>query len=393
MTPAELSALRIGIVGGGIGGLALALALARAGARPLVFEQASVLAEVGAGISLSPNAVKGLWYLGLGERLAELADQPRLQRTRHYQTGETLISIDRGDTPERYGAPYYQMHRADLHALLMENLLAHDAQAVQLDRRLQGIDESAQAVTLKFAEASPAQLDLVIAADGLRSPIRELHFGESQPEFTGYVAWRGLVAGAELEQLDLAEGSSVLAAPGRLFVHYPVRHGQIRNYVAFARTGQWTPESWSEPAEAEEVLEVFADFHPEAAAIVQRTRPGGCNKWGLFARPPVPQWVTDRVALLGDAAHPMLPWFGQGAATAIEDAVVLSRALVLSATPDEALRRYQQARQSRLEEIYEESMLGGERLAGEDTAALADRPPRTEDSLGISSYDPATAPV
>lgn len=389
----NLAGLRIGIVGAGIGGMSAALALARAGARPTVFEQAPSLGEVGAGISLSPNAVKGLWYLGLGEPLAEQADEPPIQCTRHFQTGAELVRIDRADTPERYGAPYLQMHRADLHALLQRALRELLPSAVQLDRRLTGIDESPDEVSLRFDDGSDWYGDLVVGADGLRSPVREIHFGESSPEFTGYVAWRGLVPGDKLADLDLWPGSTVFAAPARIFVHYPVRHGALRNYVAFARTHEWTEESWSQPAELDALIELFADFYPEARGILEHTPQGSCHKWGLFARPPVPRWATARVALLGDAAHPMLPWFGQGAACAIEDAVVLCRALVDAASQADALRRYEAARHARVDEIYEESLLGGERLSGEDTGALADKPPRTEDSLGISSYDPATAAV
>ena len=389
----NLAGLRIGIVGAGIGGLSAALALARAGARPRVFEQAPELGEVGAGISLSPNAVKGLWYLGLAEPLDAQADEPPIQCTRHFKTGAELIRIDRADTPERYGAPYLQMHRADLHALLQDALTGQVPGAVQLGCRLAGIRESADEVSLRFADGSDWSGDVVIAADGLRSPTREIHFGESRPAFTGYVAWRGLVPGEKLAALEMPPGSSVFAAPARLFVHYPVRHGALRNYVAFARTREWTEENWRQPADVSQLIELFGDFHPEVAGILEHTPAGSCHKWGLFARPPVPRWTTDRVALLGDAAHPMLPWFGQGAACAIEDAVVLCRALVEASAPGEALRRYESARHARVDEIYEESMLGGERLSGEDTHALADRPPRTEDSLGISSYDPATAPL
>lgn len=389
----NLAGLRIGIVGAGIGGMSAALALARAGAQPTVFEQAPSLGEVGAGISLSPNAVKGLWYLGLGEPLAEQADEPPIQCTRHYQTGAELVRIDRADTPERYGAPYLQMHRADLHALLQQALRERAPAAVRLGQRLTGIEESPQQVRLKFDDGSDWTGDLVLGADGLRSPVRELHFGESSPEFTGYVAWRGLVPGDELTALDMPPGSSVFAAPARIFVHYPVRHGALRNYVAFARTHEWTEESWSQPAELDALIELFADFHPEARGILAHTPRESCHKWGLFARPPVPRWATGRVALLGDAAHPMLPWFGQGAACAIEDAVVLCRAMVEADSQVDALRRYENARHDRVDVIYEESLLGGERLSGENTEALADKPPRTEDSLGISSYDPATAAV
>jgi salicylate hydroxylase len=141
------------------------------------------------------------------------------------------------------------------------------------------------------------------------------------------------------------------------------------------------------------VLAAFDDFHDELKAVVSATPGGRCHKWGLFARQPVPEWVTERVALLGDAAHPMLPWFSQGAATAIEDGVVLARALKAAAEPREALRRYQQARRDRLDLIYQESLLGGERLSGAEPRKLSDEAPRFEDTLGITTYHPPTEPL
>ncbi len=388
-----MSGPAIAIVGAGIGGLAAAVAVARQGRAVAVYEQAPALGEVGAGISLSPNAVKGLWFLGLKDVLAAAADEPPIQVTRHYQTGEVLITVDRSDTVQRYGAPYLQMHRADLHRLLLRALEAQAPGSVHTDKALRGLTEHPDHVQLEFADGTAIAADVVIGADGLKSTVRAARFGSDEPEFTGYVAWRGLVPGERVEHLKLPPGSSVLAGPGRLFVRYPVRHGALVNYVAFARTQNWEAESWSQTGSIDEVLEAFSDFHDELKTIVSATPGRTCHKWGLFARQPVPEWVTGRIALLGDAAHPMLPWFGQGAATAIEDGVVLARALEAAGDPGEALQRYQAARQERLDLIYRESLLGGERLAGAEPQKLSDEAPRFEDTLGITTYDPATAPV
>jgi salicylate hydroxylase len=388
-----MSAPRIAIVGAGIGGLTAALAFARQGIVADVYEQAPQLGEVGAGLSLSPNAVKGIWFLGLEDELAQLADEPPVQVTRHYKTGEILIQIDRSDTTERYGAPYLQLHRADLHGLLARALEDAAPGRLHTGRELVALDERDDRVLLSFADGSSASAELVIGADGIKSRIRTSHFAEDAAEFTGYVAWRGLVPGERLAHMQFPPGGSVLAGPGRLFVRYPIRHGALMNYVAFARTRNWEPESWSQTGAVDEVLAALADFHDEVREVVQQTPGQRCHKWGLFAREPVPKWSTARVALLGDAAHPMLPWFGQGAATAIEDGVILARAFADSDSTAEALRRYEAARQQRLDLIYTESMLGGERLAGAEPKKLSAEAPRFEDTLGITTYDPATAAV
>lgn len=382
------SSLNVAIAGGGIGGLALALGLARNGIRPTVYEQAREHSEVGAGISLAPNAVKGLRFLGLEAEVERVADEPLDQLTRHYQTGEPLVTIDRRNTVARYGARYLQMHRADLQDILLRAL--HDAagDCIEINHRLTGVRCGNGEISLDFAEQSSRQSDLLIGADGLRSETRQAVFGGAGANYSGTVAWRGLVPTSQLEGISLMPGSSVFVGPERIFVRYPVRRGQVQNFVAFTRETQWHAEGWSEVGELEQLHALFADFHPEVDGILSAYEGKQCHRWGLFERAPLTRWVSGRVALLGDAAHPMLPWFGLGAATAVEDAVVLARALTEFDDIDEALRRYELARYERVTEIHRESLAGGERLLTAYKTLLQAEPLKTEDTLGMTLYDP-----
>lgn len=386
---------RIAIVGAGIGGLALALGLARAGKRLRVYEQAPELRETGAGVSLSPNAVKGLRYLGIGGRLEALADEPPTQVTRHYASGKVLVNFRRHNTREQLGAPYLQAHRADLHDLLRAGLDALQPDALVLDKELTAAShDAASAYLLGFADGSRADADLLVGADGLKSTVRREVFSEPEPEFSGFVAWRGLVTREELGGEQSRPGSMVFVAPGRMFVRYPVRHGRLQNFVAFSQVDSgWPAEGWSQTGGIDTVRDVFSDFHDDARVVLRAFSGTRCHKWGLFSRPPLPRWVKGRATVLGDAAHPMLPWLGQGAAMAIEDAVVLCRALTGFEEADEALRRYEQARRERVTVIHRESLHGGERLMQQDPDELARRPVVTEETLGLSHYDPATEPL
>lgn len=391
--------MNIAIVGAGIGGLATALALHRAGLRPRVYEQAPVLGEVGAGLSVTPNAVKALDWLGVGEAVRAIADEPLQQLTCHFATGEVLVAFDRRDTVHRYGAPYLQMHRADLHRLLLERLQTLDPDAIATDRKLIGLSRLEGDVDrwqLEFSdtrgERHAIRTTALVGADGLKSSVREIVFGAEAPTFGGFVAWRGLVPRSALGTLELSAGSKVFAGPGRLFVRYPVRRGEWINYVAFARVDTWRREGWSQTGRVEDAHALLAGFHPEVHAILAGTPQGRCHQWGLFARTPLPSWTREAIVLLGDAAHPMMPWFGQGAASALEDAVILGRCVASGArTPaglEKAFHRYEATRHARVTLIHRESGAGGERLSGMRPEVLREQPVRNEDSLGLFSYDP-----
>lgn len=388
--------MNVVIVGAGIGGLATALALHRAGLRPRVYEQAAMLGEVGAGLSVTPNAVKALDWLGVGTALRAIADEPPQQLTCHFASGELLVGFDRSNTVLQYGAPYLQLHRADLHQILLERLRALDPDAVCTDRRFlsqTGAGSPGEGIRADFIDGNgvvhAVSADALIGTDGLKSVVRESAFAVTPPEFGGFVAWRGLVPRAALEGRELSPGSKVFAGPGRLFVRYPVRHGALVNYVAFARAETWQREGWSQTGAIEETQRLFAGFHDEVQSILAATPGGRCHKWGLFGREPLPRWAKGTLVLLGDAAHPMMPWFGQGAASALEDAVVLGRCVAsCNGELAAAFRRFEATRHARVTRLHRESGLGGERLAGLHPEQLRDAPVRNEDSLGIFAHDP-----
>ena len=382
---------RIVIAGAGLGGLTAALALQKAGFRPLVLEQAEVLGDVGAGISITPNAAKGLISLGLGEELDSNAQAPLQQLVRDGLSGNQLLCIDRSTVRERYGAAYYMMHRADLHALLVAAVLANDAGAIRTGQKLVGVAIESGRARIDLVGNPSIRTDVLIAADGARSLIRTVLFGDDGARFTGHVAWRLLVPADAAPEAARQPGSVVWTGAERSFVRYGVRGGSLVNCVGLTRTGQWRGEGWSQQVPVADMAAEYAGWVSEVTGLISAAPGGLVNSWGLFVRPAAERLVAGPVALLGDAGHPMLPFMGQGAAMAIEDGVVLGRCFAESASPAEALARYEAARLERTRFIQAESAAGAERLqqAGPGKARLA----RNEDSLGIFDYDPAKVPV
>jgi salicylate hydroxylase len=381
------------IIGAGIGGLAAALALQRAGCRVRVYEQAPALAEVGAGLSVSPNGALGLQALGLIDELRELAYAPDYQVVRHYKTGRVLADVPRGERlRETYGERYYVVHRADLHGLLARSVLVNDPDAIRTSARLAHLEQGAGSVTARFARGLTARGDFLIGADGVRSLVRSLLFGPEEVRFTGYIAWRGLVplASVPLEALD--PPGQIFIGPGHLINRYPVRGGKLLNFVAFAERAGWEEEGWSIPAERAELEEEFRDWHPHVTGVIAHVPEENLFKWALCARSPLMRWVQGRVALLGDAAHPILPYLGQGAVLAIEDAVVLGRAFGLAPDLDEALARYEAARVGRARFVVERSLLQAPSFQRADPDSFRHDVP-VDEALGLFSYDPAKVPV
>ncbi|MBB6253114.1 FAD-dependent monooxygenase [Nitrospirillum iridis] len=374
------------IVGGGIGGLTAAIALLDQGFPVTLLESAPAFAEVGAGVTLAPNAMRGYIHLGLAEAIAQAGVEPSRQRIQHWADGRVLRTVERGDVRERHGAPYVYIHRADLHAILVE------AARQRGGRLLTGAAVVAvEGTTAVLSDGRTIEGDVLIGADGVKSVVRR-GFEEKAPHFTGHVAWRALVP-VDDTLADLAAWPGVHIGPQRMVVRYPVRGSKILNLVFFARQEGWTQDGWTIPASRSDLEGTFAGWASEVQTMIAAVREGEFYKWAINARQPLSTWVQGRVALLGDAAHGMTPFLGQGAACAIEDAIVLARALAASATPEEGLRRYQGARHERATFIQLESNANADRMQAEDTDLFGLRAVRNEDTLGLFDYDCATVPV
>jgi len=386
----------IGIVGGGIGGLTAALALQRAGFRPVVLEQAPVLSEVGAGISLSPAAAHALNYVGMREVLQSKAYHPEDQCVRHYKDARPLSWINRGRAlVERYGERYYLIHRADLHDALAAAVRANDPQAIELNRRCRAVLQQPDGVTVEFTDGSSRRFESLVGADGSRSVVRNQVFGLLEPQYTGYIAWRGLVPMHLVPTEYLDPPSGVFVGPGHLVNRYPVRNGQWLNFVAFAERKDWTEEGWSIRSTVEELLAEFEGWTPWVRRLMELVQPDLLFKWGLFDREPLGSWSKGRVTLLGDAAHPILPFLGHGAVLAIEDGVVLARAFEASASVEEAYQRYERARMERASFVVLESRKAGKMFHAPDTDTYHQRTQgkAADEGIGLFSYNPVTQPL
>jgi salicylate hydroxylase len=336
------------VVGAGIGGLAAALGLLRAGQQVRVLEQVEVLGEVGAGLSITPNAGKALRYLGLEQELARIGSNPPAGCIRHYATGAVLVRLPQDQSRDRYGMPLYHVHRADLHATLLAAVCALDPECVVTSATVRIVESAAAGVIVELSDGRRFEADWLVGADGIHSATRVALFGPDRPNFTGYVAWRGLIPGDLVPPALLDPPLCMTVGPRRMLMRYPLRRGSLVNFVAIARRDAWMEEGWSVRSTLAEVLEEFADFEPHSLDLLALTPPDRLFKWGLFDRDPLPTWTRGRSTLLGDAAHAMPPFTGQGAVMALEDAAVMGRLVATSTTPDEVLRRYEEARHTRV---------------------------------------------
>ena len=330
------------IIGAGIGGLALASFLSRAGMRVRIYEQAKQFARIGAGIQMSPNAMRVLRALDLEPQLRRLAFQPSAWTNRVWDSGEFLFDLAFDDAESRYGAPYLLMHRGDLHGSL------HSAVAPELiayEKKLVDLDRNGDGVILRFADGSSAQADAVIGADGVHSRVREILLGPEKPKFTGRVAHRTVFPTALMDGFTV-DICTKWWGPDRHIVIYPVNPRRDETYfVTSVPDPDWDIESWSAQGDMADVRRAFTGFHDDVQRVL-----AACpqvHKWALFEREPLPRWCDGAVALLGDACHPMTPYMAQGAASALEDAAMLSRCVGESDDPADAFRRYEAARLAR----------------------------------------------
>jgi salicylate hydroxylase len=383
----------IAIIGAGLGGLTAALALQRQGWRVRVYEQAPVLGEVGAGLSLSPGAGRGLASLGVGPALLDASLPVPDIAFVHYRTGERLAGALSQDAPADRGFDTARhVHRADLHAILLAAVLANDPDAVQTGKRLERVEEGDAHVVARFAEGETCEAQLLIGADGARSAVRRTLFDDTPPVFAGQIAYRCLIPMERAEPYLGGVNAMVSIGAGRIFNRYLIRKRTLLNVIGIVQSDVWPEEGWNTPATVAEFAQAFEGFHEQVLGLIGCAPTGQLIKWGLFVRPPIPTWSAGRVVLLGDAAHPILPFLGLGGALAIEDGIVLARALTEAATADQAFTAFERARLDRVETIRTQSIRQGEIIQANDPdrAGVGGSPSQ---NTTLFDYDPCTAPL
>jgi salicylate hydroxylase len=343
------------IIGGGIGGLTTALALLQRGLDVSVYEQAPVLREVGAGVQIGSNGTHVLYAMGLKEALVRVQVLPPRRVLRHWRTGETWDWFDLGAASvARYGTPHLLLHRNDLHGLLVAAVRARKPDAIRLGMRAVAVTQTADAATVQFADGQSATGTAIIAADGIHSQVRQCLFGPGKPAFIGCIAWRGLIA---MDRLPPHLGQLLTTnwiGPHGHVLHYPVRRGELMNFISIVERDDWQVESWIVEGTREELAGDFRGWHDDVHTLINSIETP--YKWALLARGPMQRWSDGRITLLGDACHPTLPFLGQGAVMAIEDAYIVAACLARYADdPQRAFARYEDIRKERTSAVVRRS--------------------------------------
>ena len=383
------------IAGAGLGGLAAAACLMKRGMKVRVFEQAVQLGEIGAGVQQSANSAKVLYDLGLRDALEKVAVKPQNYEFRRFDTAELMHAIPfAGAHEKQHGAPYYHLHRADLHKILVDKVMAMDPHCITLNARAAGFSEDADGVTLKLADGSTPTGAALIGADGIKSSIRAQIVGETPATYTGYVAWRLTVPRSKLPADIMDIVGQVWCGPKNHCVVYWLRGGELLNWVGCPERSEWEDESYTQRRPWDELKADYAGWHPKIQAIIDATDRNECYRWALNNRKPIRTWSTARVTLLGDAAHPTLPFMAQGACMAIEDGAVLARALEGSDSVSAGLDLYQRNRVDRTARVVLESTEHGGLYHITDAAqmreAFAKRNIAKERAEWLFNYDPLT---
>ncbi|WP_181801196.1 FAD-dependent monooxygenase [Streptomyces shenzhenensis] len=378
--PTHVPGPRIAVVGGGIGGLAAAAFLHRAGLTATVHEQAPALAEVGAGLVVAPNAVRLLRRLGVMPHFTRQAVPLDWGWEFRRWADGSVLSVEKlsGVCERLYGERTYVIHRADL---LDTVKAAVPGDWIRLGARCTAVEPRPDGALLHFADGSRAEADIVIGADGVHSVVRNTLAQPAPPEYSGICAFRTIVPAHSAPDFALRPAQTLWLGPGRHFVHYPIAGGSAVNVVAFAPAGDYTDESWSATATIEEFHAEFAGWDRRVTDLI--TAGGIPGRWALLDRAPLRHWSRGRITLLGDAAHPMFPFFAQGAAQSIEDAATLARCLAESVDdPEQALKRYESARIERTTRLQQVSH------ARRDINHLPDGPEQQARDATLAGSDP-----
>lgn len=332
-----LAGKKIKVVGAGIGGLAVALALHQRGAKVTVLEQAEAITEVGAGIQVSPNGSTVLQALGLGQQFEACSVKAQAVVLRDFRRKGEVVRLDlqKYANDQRFAF----VHRADLIDMLATAVRKAGVQV----RLLQQVDNVSQGTppVLRLANGATGKADLIVGADGLHSRARVALNGADRPFFTGQVAWRAIVPNLD----GSPNHAQVFMGPGRHLVCYPLRGGSVVNIVAVQERADWVAEGWQHSDDPENLRRVFSDFEGTAKDLLDRVESVGL--WGLFRHPVAERWHGAGIALIGDAAHPTLPFLAQGANMALEDAWALAAMLDQFEDLDSGLAAYQRLRRDR----------------------------------------------
>ena len=343
---------RMAIVGGGLAGTAAANALKSIGVEAELFEAAPALGEIGASVNCSPQAVKALWGVGARDRLDAIGHRSPGTYTRNMQTGEFLEFSDRLKAAEKWGAPYYSFHRADLLDALAAGL---DKSHIHLGHRLTGVEERSDGVGLVFENGNRVEAEYVIGADGVKSVLRQALYGDDNPSYTGQMVWRALLKASDVpEEVLEPVGHTEWVGPGSHFRAYFIRQKTLVNIVTQQDTGDWVEESWSTRGDPEEMRASFLNPEPRLKKLLGVVT--DCSKWGLFTRPLTRNWGRGHIQLIGDAAHAMVPNAGQGACQAFEDAYILARWLDACRDPAEAFANFRRVRIPRVQGVQRLSL-------------------------------------
>ncbi len=334
------------IVGGGVGGLNAALCFDKFGWDVEILEQAAELEDIGAGIQISPNGMQVLRALDIDKQIAATGFQPRATQFRMGQSGRVIMTQDMGERlEEKWGAPYLHIHRADLISTMARALEERCPRAIRMAATVTGYGQDARKAWATLDDGTPVEGDIVIGADGIKSPIRTQMLGPENPHFTGNVAWRAVVPVAKLGRNVPLPVASVWLGEGKHAVTYLLRGGTLANLVGVVERDDWQQENWTEKGTREQALADFEGWHPTITTLLEQA--DQLYRWALFDRDPLDQWVDGRVVVIGDAAHPMLPFMAQGAVQAIEDGYALARSLAEYGDRDNALNRFFDARRDR----------------------------------------------
>lgn len=394
---------QVAIAGAGLGGLTAALSLLKSGIDVDVYEQASELKEVGAGVQISANGTRVLHALGLADALRDLSWEPAGKELRLWNTGEMWPMFDLGaESVQRYGFPYYMFHRADLHDVLAAAIRREKPDAIHLNAKAAGCDPAGARPVLNLADGRNVSCDVLVGADGVHSVIRQALFGPDQPQFTGCIAWRGVIPASRLPKHLLRPVGANWVGPGGHVVHYFLRRGELLNFVGIRERQDWQIESWIAAGTTDECLRDFAGWHDDILTMIRNIATP--YKWALKVREPMARWTQGRVTLLGDACHATLPFMAQGAVMAIEDGFILARCLRLwPGDPEAALRRYEDARRERANGVVRQStrmttLFHNEELADHDRArafmARQFQPEQTRERYEwLFAYDATAAAV